>query len=153
MYLPGSIIYFKPFYFSEGGSKNKYFIALHSENGQAIVAALPSSQDYVPSQLKKEHGCLHYPEGDFTAYYFSPSHPITTDNWSFPINTYIYGDWIKSLELNILQETYQVEGVDYEIIGRLTSSEYEQIISCLLKARTLKNKIRRLLENAAYSEI
>jgi len=150
MYIPGSIFYFKPFYFAEGGSKPKYFITLYSNDGNVIVAALPSSQDYVPGQVEKKHGCLNYPEGDFNAYYFSPVMPITTTGWSFPVHTFIYGNWIKSLDLGILQATYQVEGVDYDIIGRLTQAEYDSVIQCLLKARTLKNKIRRALETAAY---
>ena len=151
MYTSGNIFYFTPFYFPEGGSKPKYFITLYNDGKNVIVAALPSSQDYVPRQIEKKHGCLDYPEGDFNAYYFSPSIQITTNRWSFPIHTFIYGNWIKSLDLGILQATYQVEGVDYEIIGRLTKVEYDAIIQCLLKARTLKNKIRKLLEIALYS--
>jgi hypothetical protein len=150
MYIPGNIFYFKPFYFPEGGSKPKYFITLYNNGDSVIVAALPSSQDYVPAQVEKKHGCLNYPEGDFNAYYFSPQLPITTDGWSFPVHTFIYGNWIKSLDLGILEATYQVEGVDYEIIGRLTPNEYDSIVQCLLTARTLRNKVRRLLEIARY---
>jgi hypothetical protein len=69
MYIPGNIFYFTPFYFIEGGFKPKYFITLHNDGRNVIVAALPSSQDHVPRQIEKKHGCLDYPEGDFNAYW------------------------------------------------------------------------------------
>lgn len=78
MYEPGTLYYFKPFYFSDGSSKQKYFLTLYSDATTVVVASLPSS-------------------------------------------------------------------VDYEIIGKLKPEMLKAIIKCFLAARTLKNKIRRLL--------
>jgi hypothetical protein len=84
---------------------------------------------------------------DFNAYYCSPGIAVTTDNWSFPTHTYLYGLWVNACALKDLEATYQVEGVDYEIIGLLKKEELSAIIRCFLKARTIKNKVKRLLSN------
>jgi hypothetical protein len=152
MYLPGSIIYFTPFYFRDGKSpaKNKYFIVLCPENENLIVASLPSSQDYVPAYAQKTHGCIDIPEGGFNCYHFSSNKPVTTDGWSFPMPTYIYANWIDTYHLNIFKQVYVVEGVDYEIIGRLTREEYEAIIQCFAFAAATKRKYKQILKTVKY---
>lgn len=152
MYLPGSIIYFTPFYFNNGKTapKNKYFIVLCQENEELIVASLPSSQDYVPAYAQKIHGCIDIPEGGFNCYHFSPTKAITTNGWNFPMPTYIYANWIDTYHLNIFQQVYVVEGVDYEIIGRLTQEEFEAIIQCFAFASTTKRKYKQILKTTKY---
>jgi hypothetical protein len=145
MYEPGTLYYFKPFYFADGSSKPKYFLSLYSDGVTVIVASLPSSVDYVPEHLEKKHGCLNDLPSDFNAYYCSPGMDITIDGWSFPTHTYLYGHWVNTYALSELEATYQVEGVDFEIIGRLKSDELAAIIKCFLSARTLKQKVKRLL--------
>jgi len=71
MYEPGSLYYFKPFYFSDGSSKPKYFLSLYADGETVVVASLPSSVDYVPNHLEKKHGCLNDLPSDFNAYYCS----------------------------------------------------------------------------------
>jgi hypothetical protein len=152
MYLPGSIIYFTPFYFRDGKSpaKNKYFIVLCHENENLLVESLPSSQDYVPAYAQKVHGCIDIPEGGFNCYHFSSNKPVTTDGWSFPRPTYIYANWIDTYPINIFKEVYVVEGVDYEIIGRLTREEYEAIIQCFAFAAATKRKYKQILKTVKY---
>jgi len=150
MYEPGNIYYFKPFYFSDGGSKPKYFLSLYSDKESVVVASLPSSVDYVPAHLEKEHGCLNDLPSDFNAYCCSPDVKITTTGWAFPSHTYLYGLWVNTYNLKDLEANYQVEGVDYEFIGRLTNQEYNAIIKCFLSARTIKNKVKKLLAKASY---
>lgn len=150
MYEPGNIYYFKPFYFSNGGSKHKYFLSLYSDDDLVIVATLPSSIDYVPAHLEKQHGCLNDLPSDFNAYYCAPDVIITTNNWSFPTHTFLYGHWVNTYNLNDLEANYQVEGVDYEFIGRLTEAEFRAVVKCFLSARTIKNKVKRLLLNTSY---
>lgn len=145
MYEPGTLYYFKPFYFADGTSKPKYFLSLYADDETIVVASLPSSVDYVPSHLEKKHGCINDLPSDFNAYYCSPNIAVTTDNWCFPTHTYLYGQWVNAFELKSLEAVYQVEGVDYEVIGQLKKVELSAIIKCFLKARTLKNKVRRLL--------
>ena len=148
MYEPGTLYYFKPFYFSDGTSKLKYFLSLYADGATVVVASLPSSVDYVPGHLEKKHGCLNDLPSDFNAYYCSPNIAVTTDNWSFPTHTYLYGLWVNAFSLRELEAAYQVEGVDYEIIGLLKKNELTAIIKCFLEARTIKNKVKRLLSNS-----
>jgi hypothetical protein len=150
--LPGSIIYFTPFYFSDGKTapKNKYFVVLCHKNDDLIVASLPSSQDYVPAYAEKEHGCIEIPEGGFNCYFFSHTKPVTTDGWHFPLPTYIYGTWIDTYHLNIFKDIYVVEGVDYEIIGRLTREEFEAIIQCFAFSSSTKRKYKEILKKVSY---
>ena len=148
MYEPGTLYYFKPFYFSDGTSKPKYFLSLYADGETVVVASLPSSVDYVPDHLERKHGCLNDLPSDFNAYYCSPDIVITTNNWSFPTHTYLYGHWVNAFLLKDLEAAYQVEGVDYEIIGLLKKEELTAIIKCFLKARTTKNKVKRLLSNS-----
>jgi hypothetical protein len=72
MYEPGTLYYFKPFYFTAGTSKAKYFLTLYTDDKTVVVATLPSSVDHVPSHLEKKHGCLNDLPSDFNAYYCSP---------------------------------------------------------------------------------
>jgi hypothetical protein len=148
MYEPGMLYYFKPFYFTDGSSKPKYFLSLYSNSETVVVASLPSSVDYVPIHIEKKHGCLNDLPSDFNAYYFPAGIAITTDKWSFPTHTYLYGLWVNAYTLKDLEATYQVDGVDYEIIGQLNPAELAAIIKCFLKARTIKNKIKRLLSGS-----
>lgn len=152
MYLPGSIIYFTPFYFNNGKSaaKNKYFIVLCHENDELIIASLPSSQDYVPAYADKDHGCIDIPEGGFNCYHFSPSKIITTNGFSFPIPTYMYANWIDKYPLTIFKEVYVVEGVDYEIIGRLTKEEFDAVIQCFAFSASTKRKYKEILKKVRY---
>ncbi len=68
------------------------------------------------------------------------------NGWCFPKDTFIYSQWTNLFNLEDMQATYQVEGVDYDFIGILNSSELKAIIKCFLAARTLKNKVKKLLQ-------
>jgi hypothetical protein len=147
MFDPGTLYYFKPFYFADGGSKQKYFLVLYSDEATVVVASLPSSVDYVPAHIEKKHGCLNDLPSDFNAYCCTPEVAITIDGWSFPTHTFLYGHWVNTYPIKDLEETYQVENVDYEVVGKLKNEELKAIKKCFLSARTIKNKIRRLLSS------
>ena len=115
-----------------------------------IVASLPSSQDYVPAFIKKEHGCIDVPSGNFNCYHFAEGVPVTIDGWSFPKPTYIYANWIDTFSLGIFRDVYVLEGIDYEITGRLTAAEFEAVVKCFLSASSIKRKYKRLLQEAKY---
>ncbi len=149
MYTPGAILYCTPFYFPNGSKpKPKYFITLYNDGHNLVAAALPTRQDYVPAHMPKKHGCIDYPERAFNAYYFSPDVPITVEGWSFRTHTYIYGFWVDLFNIDLLRKNYEKEGKDYEVKGRLTDTEFQAVIRCLLLTTTMKNRIRRLLEKA-----
>jgi hypothetical protein len=71
--------------------------------------------------------------------------PITQCEWSFPENTYLYGNWIDEFPLQILQETYKVEGIEYEIIGKMKDDEFLKVKTCFKNSPIVKNKFKRML--------
>ncbi len=142
----GSILYFDPFYFKNGNkSKPKYFITLKVINGKSILASLPSSVDFRPSNLNENERCLEIPEASFNCYIFPANHKITTPGWAFPLNTYVYGQQIDEYEISVLKDIYPVEGLDYKIIGILMASEFEKLISCFQNSANVKRKFKKLL--------
>lgn len=146
MYTKGNIIYFSPFYFTDGGkSKNKYFIVLNSNENNALVASLPTSKDHIPSFIEKKHGCIEVANINFNCYYFEPNLPITDENWGFPEETFVYGPQISKFDRGVFEEIYAFEGVDYEIVGKLKEDEFNAIRECIINSKSVKRKIKRLL--------
>ena len=142
----GDILYFDPFYFKNGNkSKPKYFIILKVIEGKALLASLPSSLDFRPSTVLDNHGCIEIPEASFNCYIFQANYKVTTNNWAFPLDTYVYGQQIDEYEISILKDIYPVEGLDYKIIGTLLISEFEKLISCFKNSANVKRKFKRLL--------
>lgn len=142
----GSILYFDPFYFKNGNkSKPKYFIILKVIDGISILASLPSSQDFRPSGFNETEGCVEIPDASFNCYIFLAKHKITSNNWAFPLDTYVYGQQIDAYEINILKDIYPVEGLDYKIIGTLLADEFEKLITCFRNSANVKRKFKRLL--------
>lgn len=148
----GTIIYFTPFYFPNGraAAKNKYFIVLANLDEQWMVASLPSSVDRVPADLPQEHGCLHRPKAMFYAYIFAAMRPVTTNEWGFPLTTYVYTAWMQAFDKRIFNEVYSVENIDYKVIGRLTKEEYIALVHCALTSGDLKGRFRNALKRAVY---
>lgn len=148
----GTIIYFTPFYFPNGKStpKNKYFIVLHHDDAHWFLASLPTSVDRVPEGIAQRHGCVHLPKAMFAAYIFEPDKPVTNEGWGFPRTTYVYISWVERFDKRIFREVYVVEGVDYQVVGRLTQQEYQALIACALGSGELRNRYRRALLGARY---
>lgn len=146
MYSPGKLIYFDPFYFKNGDpSKPKYFLVLKVIDNLVVLASLPSSQIHLPATQQIIHGCLEIPEACINCYIFKANIPITKCGWSFQLDTFLYGPWIDDFSLEILQKNYQIEGVDYEIIGELTDAELSNILLCFSNSTNVKRKYKRLL--------
>jgi hypothetical protein len=147
MYSPGRILYFDPFYFKNGNPcKPKYFIVLHNESDNTIIASLPTRSDHVPGCTPIKHGCINEDDINFNCYHFEAGRKVTTNNWSFDMPTFIYGSQIDSYELSILKEVYQVEGVEFEKIGILKKDEYKSILECFSKSRTVRIKFKKVFE-------
>lgn len=55
-FAEGEVLYFDPFLFKDakGGSKPKYYIVLKNMNDNVVLATLPTSKDFVPSNLVKD---------------------------------------------------------------------------------------------------
>ena len=146
MFEEALLLYFNPFYFSNGNnSKPKYFIVLRVIENMTVLATLPSSQDYVPSQVSIHHGCVDIPEICFNAYIFEAGVRVCENGWAFPKNTFAYGQQLGEYEISNLTDIYPIEGIDYKIIGKLTNKEYTSLLKCLADSPNVKRKYRRIL--------
>jgi hypothetical protein len=121
MYTSGNIIYFTPFYFSDGTSpKPKYFIVLkENRNENSILASLTTKLDCVPGDTPKNQGSIDVPEINFNCYYIQKDRIITDSGWAFPKDTYVYGYRLIQLDISDLNAKYKIENVDYQIKGKI----------------------------------
>lgn len=151
MYDEGTILYFTPFIFPDGGTpKPKYFLVLKCVDDEVLLASLPTSKDSVPSYLPKTHGCIDIQDINFNCYYFEGGRQIALDrnsnaHFAFPIDTFVYGFRISTFNLHTFEEQEQAGVTRIEIKGTLYSEEYHALISCLKNSSSVKRKFRRLL--------
>lgn len=146
MFLKGQVLYFSPFFFKNGNTpKNKYFIVLKNIDGQIIVASLPTSSNHAPSLINLAHGCINHDDRCFNCYAFEANRVVATNGFSFPLATYVYGNEVETYELSVLQNDYQIENIDYEILGLLTDEEFNALYNCLKNSTSVKRGIKKLL--------
>ena len=152
MYSQGVIFYFTPFYFKDGNPcKPKYLIVLVNNNGENIVVSLPTRKDSLPSQISLNHGCINDNSISVNCYHFKKEEKICDNGFSFPIDTFIYGYSVDLWEITLLDEIYKTEGIDYEIMGTLTESEYQSIIKCFANSTSVKGKFRKVFQKTLNS--
>ena len=150
MLVEGNLIYFKPFYFENGQSKNKYFLVLkqifkEDEGVEFVLASLPSSKDYVPSDYEDQSGCIEIPERHINCYVFDPELTVTKcETFSFPLKTFIYGEYLNDYTSEHFED-YEEEGLDYDIIGVVKEDIFNDIITCLKNSAKVKNRYKKLL--------
>lgn len=144
MYHPGTIIFFTPFVFKNGDTRDKYFIVLHNEDGHTIYASLPTSKDHIPSSVKIKHGCIDLPDVNINCYRFEANQEITEDGGSFPKPTFLHGSQLDDYPANLLRTKYTIEKDDYEVMGKLTNDEYLNIIRCFSGSNSVKSKYRKI---------
>jgi hypothetical protein len=146
MYTPGNIIYFTPFYFSNGNPcKPKYFIVLNVVDNTTVLLNLPTRSDNLPNNIDKTHGCIELPEGNINCYLIEKGKEIAENGFFFKFNTHLYGYYIDQLEIEYLNSIYSVEGQDYTIVGRLINEEFNAIIECFKESKTVKRKYKKYL--------
>ena len=146
MFTEGVVLYISPFYFKNGNtSKNKYFIVLKVVGNQLVIASLPTRSNKAPSLIQTEHGCNNDTERCFNCYVCQANKVITENGFSFPINTYVYGNEVEDYALQTLQLNYRIEGVDYEIMGTLTKQDYGDLCACLKQSTSIKRGIKKHL--------
>ncbi len=146
MYTEGTLLFFDPFYFKNGSQPTKkFFLVIKIINNSAILACLPTSKIYIPNDIQISHGCLNEVNVCINCYIFSAKKPITKCGWSFELDTLIHGTQLDDFNLEQLKENYPINGVDYEIIGELTSDELASVIKCFSTSVLVKNKYKRIL--------
>jgi len=148
LYTPGKLIYFDPFFFKNNNeSKPKYFLVLKVIGNEVVLASLPSSKLHLPQTQAIIHGCLEIPESCINCYIFKAANPVCKNGWSFPLDTFLYGEWLDDYTIEQLEAAYSIEHVDYEIVGELTEAELNSIIKCFANSTRVKRKYKRMLNN------
>ena len=141
-----TLLYFTPFFFKNGTqAKPKYFIVIKTWGNNMLLAGLPSSQKHLPPDLLKVYGCLESPERCINCYAFEANKPVTDIGFTFPLDTYVYGQHLDEYETELLEDIYPVEGIDYEVKGQLKEKEFNDLVNCFKNSASVKNKYKRLL--------
>jgi hypothetical protein len=141
----GLLLYITPFYFSNGTSKNKYFIVLKKTSNGVLLISLPTSQDHIPIGIEKKHGCINNSEMLVSCYYFHPQNAITDNGFSFPLETYLYAEQVNEIGEDSFMKNYQFENIDFSVLGKINPEEFTAIINCLTNSPTIKNRYKREL--------
>ena len=110
------------------------------------MASLPTRTDKVPSFIIPSHGCINIDERCFNCYLFKAGQSICDNGFHFDLHTYIYGSEVEDYDVAVLRSVYLIEGVDYEIKGKLIDNEYSALMKCLKDSGSVKRKIKRLLD-------
>jgi hypothetical protein len=146
MYTQGTIVYFTPFLFSDGSSKNKYFLVLAVGKDNLLVANLPTSKDHLPRSIKKKHGCINDDAARINCYFFEAKRVISEcGTFSFERDTFVYGEQITFVDIRIMQSSYKYEGKDYRIVCKLSEIEFRSIKECLKRSKVVRNRIKKIL--------
>jgi hypothetical protein len=139
-FKPGNLLYVQNYQFTNGTTKPKYFLVISKFEGTLIIASLPTSQDYIPSHIQKVHGCLDYPDYSFNCYHFGANTKICSNGFFFPLNTYLYGEWVDTFEQEKINEIPNAV-----VKGSLNEQELQSIIKCFKNSEKVKNKIKKRL--------
>ena len=121
-------------------------IVLGSDHDDLVVASLPTSHNHIPDNLEKKHGCINNDSMCINCYLFEGHRIISDTGFSFPKDTFVYGEQVQSLSLQRLKETYPHEGINYFKLGNLISDEFEALKLCLSLSGNIKNKVRKYLK-------
>ncbi|MBO7576912.1 MAG: hypothetical protein J6T03_05530 [Bacteroidales bacterium] len=145
-FCEGAILYFTPFIFPDGDRpKPKYFLVLKVLDDVCLLASLPTSKDFVPTTVEKNHGCIERPDINFNCYYFNPNVVICNNGFAFPIETYVYGYRLQTFRLESLLLQEIIDETVIEECGILTEDEYAAIIRCLSNSHAVKRAYRKML--------
>jgi len=145
MFTEGNIITLIHFFKNGATAKHKYFLVLKNVGDHTILASLPSSVVHLPGFADKIHGCIDMPDSCISCYVFQQKIPVTKCGWYFDLDTFLYGNWLDDYDVRALQETYRIEGIEYEIIGQLTDAELENVRKCFRNSSVVKRRYKKLL--------
>jgi hypothetical protein len=146
MFEEGNILYFDPFYFKNGNpAKRKYFLVLKVNETKTIIAVLPTRTASIPRDVLIERGCLELPAIGLNCFVFPKQETVTTCGKSFDFNTYLYGAFIDDYEVQLFEELYPNEGIDYWVWGKLKPAYFDAVLDCFRHSASVKRKYKRLL--------
>lgn len=151
MFKPGRLLYFDPFVFKNGADpKKKYFLVLHKGTDGVLLASLPTSRDHIPSDMIVRPGVYDFPERMVSVYAFMAGQEIATDpcsgaRFSFPRNTFIYGEQLGAYREDIfrMQEKSGISSI--QIVGDLDEEIFNEIKSFLKQSIMVRKGFQKLL--------
>ena len=140
MFEPGTLIYFTPFYFKNNAVPlNKFFVILHWDSNNGIIANLPTSQDHIPQFCTQESGCIELPGANFNCYCIQSKEVITDNGFSFDLKTILYGTSIDNYDKDHFNQ-YPFEEVDYSVKGKIKDELFKDILNCFINSKCVKKK-------------
>jgi hypothetical protein len=147
VFIQGSLLLFTPFKFKNNTEpKDKFFLVLRiSDDGQMVVAPLPTSVNRLPLVINKPHGCIDVPERCHNCYLFEPGKIICDSGFSFNKPTFIYSNDIDSYEIDNLKANYPLIGRNYQEMGILHPAELEALLDCIKNSSSVKRRVKRML--------
>ena len=142
MFEEGNIVYFTPFYFTNGKSapKPKYCIILKLTSESTLIASLPTRSDAIPSEIPIVTGCIELPNINLNSFIIDAQTVVTTCGKHFDFPTFIYGHQLDFYSIDSFKDIYRIEGTDYEIFGKLKKELYQNILVCLKNSKSVKKK-------------
>ncbi len=150
MKLEFSDLYYIPnFKFPNGNTRDKYLLVLtNSDNAQKLLLTLPTKIGRVPSHLEKgQFGCINCDQSHFNCFRFLKNINVTSPpGFSFPLDTYVYGEWIQYWDTKSLKMDYSVEGIDYEYIGKIKADIIKDILRCFVGSVKVKRKYKTMFQ-------
>lgn len=146
MFEPGNLLYFNPFIFPDGGnSKPKFFVVLGEVDEMVLLASLPTSKDHIPSDVEVKSGCLEIPERMVNAYTFMANEEVTDAGFFFEVNTFIYGQNIKTYNsVAFLGQTASGATV-IEEKGKLKDELFSALKDCLKNSDAVRKRYKKYL--------
>lgn len=146
MFEPGSLLYFDPFIFPDGGEpKSKFFVVLGEMDETVLLASLPTSKDHIPSDVEVTSGCLEIAERMVNAYIFPANEVVTDSGFFFDKNTYIYGQNIKTYNTVPFLEQTMVGETEIIPKGRLKDELFSALKDCLKNSDAVRKRFKKYL--------
>lgn len=146
MFEPGSLLYFSPFIFPDGGDpKPKFFVVLGEIEETVLLASLPTSKDHIPSDVQVKSGCLEIAERMINAYTFLADEVITDTGFFFERNTFIYGQNIKTYNTIAFQKQINLGETEIELKGKLKEGIFTTLKDCLRNSDAVRKKFKKYL--------
>lgn len=143
-----TILYIKEYDFGNNSpQKDKIAIILAVDNQTTLlIQALVTSQQKIPDK-KVNHGCTNSQDNLFSFYCFEAGRTVGKSqngvDYAFNKTTFIYfQDNVREIE--IAQYQPMLSRINPKAV--LDESEYQRLITCLLKSRILKRKVKKKLE-------
>lgn len=150
MKLEFADLYYIPnFQFPNGGTRNKYLVVLTDTHENKLLLSLPTKVGRVPDHLENgQSGCINCDKSQFNCYRFLKNHEVTEDEppFAFPLDTFIYGEWIQDWNSTTLKMDYAVESVDYIFKGKLKKELIKDIILCFTNSTKVKMKYKKIFK-------